>query len=94
MTAYPQLEQHFEAALVENEPGTLQRLQILLQGEVRLILNVSLKLGAALLVLEGLAWISALGEPGTPEAVTAAVERPAAAPGVVPVDAAPVTKQQ
>lgn len=80
--------------MVDNEPGIVRRLQILLRGEAQLIVAVSLKLAAALLILEGLAWIATWGEHGAPDAVTAAVERPAAAPPGVNVDLVPVTKQQ
>lgn len=80
--------------MVDNEPGILRRLQILLHGEAQLIVAVSLKLAAAMLILEGLAWIATLGEHSAPGAVTAAVERPAAVPRGVNVDPVPVTKQQ
>jgi hypothetical protein len=94
MNAAPELEYRFEAAPVDNEPGTMQRLRILLRGEAQLILRVSIKLAAALLILEGLTWISAWGERGAPDAMTAAVERPAAARMGAPADASPVTQQQ
>lgn len=94
MNMFSQLEQRFETVMVDNEPGLVRRLQILLRGEAQLIIGVSLKLAAALLILEGLAWVATWGERGAPDAVTAVVERPAAARGGATVDSAPVTKQQ
>lgn len=71
MHANPQLAHYFEELLVENDHGPWQRLQFMLREELRLIMSVALKIGAALLILEALVWIAAESDHGAPEAMTA-----------------------
>lgn len=63
--------QYLEELLVVNEPSRLQKIMHVLRQELRLIVQVSLKLGAALLVLQALAWLAASGGHHAIEAVTA-----------------------
>jgi hypothetical protein len=79
MHANTQVVQYAEELLVENDRGPWQRLQFMLREELRLIVSVALKLGAALLILEALAWIAAEsnhgGDRGASDAVTASATR-------------------
>lgn len=82
MHANPQVVQYAEEILVENDHGPWQRLQFMLREELRLIVSVALKLGAALLILEALAWIAAEsnhgGDHAGPQAMTVSVPSQAA----------------